>query len=136
MSAKVCRGYLVPSETLTLRAPRVRRCASCLRTQEPTNRPPSEGRLERITVRFTPELAKAVASWCESNSIPAARLVRDALQLYFDVKAGKAFDPQRMAIICEYTQLVADEWVKKNAPDRRDEFLATVDARLDRHHGG
>ena len=91
--------------------------------------------MERITVRFTPELAKAVASWCESNSIPAARLVRDALQLYFDVKAGRAFDPQRMAIICEYTQLVADEWVKKNAPDRREELLATVDARLERHHG-
>ena len=90
--------------------------------------------MERITVRFTPELAKAVASWCESNSIPAARLVRDALQLYFDVKAGKAFDPQRMAIICEYMQLVADEWVKKHAPDRRDEFLSVVDQRMDRHH--
>jgi len=40
-----------------------------------------------------------------------------------------------MAIICEYVQLVADEWVRKNAPDRRDEFLAMVDTRLDRHHG-
>ena len=40
-----------------------------------------------------------------------------------------------MAIICEYTMIVADEWVRKNAPERRDEFFAAVDARMDRHHG-
>ena len=92
--------------------------------------------MERVTVRFTPDLTKLVEDWCGANSITASRLIRDALHLYFDIKAGRAFDPQRMAIICEYTQLVADEWVKKNAPDRRDEFLSVVDQRLERHHGG
>ena len=95
-----------------------------------------EGRLGHISFRVPIELQGDLASFCKANSVSASDVCRDALRLYLEFKSGKAFDPQRMAIICEYTQLVADEWVKKNAPDRRDEFLATVDARLDRHHGG
>ena len=88
-----------------------------------------------ISFRVPLDLQDDLASFFKANSVTASDVCRDALRVYFEVRSGKAFDPQRMAIICEYTQLVADEWVKKNAPDRREELLATVDARLERHHG-
>lgn len=94
-----------------------------------------EGRLGHISFRVPVDVQGALEAFCKSHSVTASAVCRDALRFYFELKSSKTFDPQRMAIICEYTQLVADEWVKRNAPDRRDEFLAIVDARLDRHHG-
>jgi len=94
-----------------------------------------EGRLGHISFRVPIDLQEALAAFCKSNSVSASDVCREALRVYFDFKSRKLIDPQRMAILGEYTMLVADEWVKRNAPDRRDEFLAMVDARLDRHHG-
>ena len=94
-----------------------------------------EGRLGHISFRVPIDLQDALASFCKSNSVTASDVCRDALRVYFDLKSRKLNNPQRIAISAEYTMLVVDEWVKRNAPDRRDEFLAMVDARLDRHHG-
>ena len=90
----------------------------------------------RRSVALSPETWSSLTKIAQEEGITTSELVRRVLILFLGDRDRPQFNPQRMAIICEYTQLVADEWVKKNAPDRRDEFLATVDARLDRHHGG
>lgn len=94
-----------------------------------------EDRLERIAVRLSPEAVDEIQAFCKAHRVSTSTLVRDALSHYFAVKSGKAFDPQRMAVLCEFTQLVADEWVRKNVPEKREEFLTAVDERLARHHG-
>src|SRR3546814_6198750 len=66
---------------------------------------------------------------------PYTTLFRSVLILFLGDRDRPQFNAQRMAIICEYMQLVVDEWVKTHAPDRRDEFLSVVDQRLERHHG-
>src|SRR3546814_14450412 len=65
------------------------------------------------------------------EGITTSELVRRVLILFLGDRDRPQFNAQRMAIICEYMQLVADEWVKTHAPDRRDEFLSVIEQRLD-----
>lgn len=89
----------------------------------------------RRSVALSPSAWFALNELAKSEGITKSELVRRIVNSFLTDRDRPQFNPQRMAIICEYVQLVADEWVRKNAPDRRDELLAMVDARLDRHHG-
>lgn len=89
----------------------------------------------RRSVALSPSAWLALNELAKSEGVTKSELVRRIVNGFLRDRERPQFNAQRMAIICEYVQLVADEWVRKNAPDRRDEFLATVDARLDRHHG-
>jgi len=89
----------------------------------------------RRSVALSPDTWLSLDQLANAEGITKSELVRRVLNLYLADRNRPQFNPQRMAIICEYMQLVADEWVKKHAPDRRDEFLSVVDQRLERHHG-
>ncbi|AJA11633.1 hypothetical protein SKP52_23955 (plasmid) [Sphingopyxis fribergensis] len=88
----------------------------------------------RRSVALSPSAWLALNELAKSEGITKSELVRRIVNSFLADRDRPQFNPQRMAIICEYVQLVADEWVRTNAPDRRDEFLAMVDARMDRHH--
>lgn len=89
----------------------------------------------RRSVALSPSAWLALNELAKSEGITKSELVRRIVNSFLAHRDRPQFNPQRMAIICEYVQLVADEWVRTHAPDRRDEFLAMVDTRLDRHHG-
>lgn len=89
----------------------------------------------RRSVALSPETWSSLAKIAQDEGITTSELVRRVLNLFLGDRDRPQFNAQRMAIICEYMQLVADEWVKKHVPDRRDEFLTVVDQRMDRHHG-
>ncbi len=89
----------------------------------------------RRSVALSPSAWLALNELAKSEGITKSELVRRIVNSFLTDRDRPQFNPQRMAIICEYVQLVADEWVRTNAPDRRDEFFAMVDARMDRHHG-
>lgn len=89
----------------------------------------------RRSVALSPSAWLALNELAKSEGITKSELVRRIVNSFLAERGRPQFNPQRMAIICEYVQLVADEWVRTNAPDRRDEFFAMVDARMDRHHG-
>ncbi len=89
----------------------------------------------RRSVALSPSAWLALNELAKSEGITKSELVRRIVNSFLADRDRPQFNPQRMAIICEYVQLVADEWVRTNAPDRRDEFFAMVDARMDRHHG-
>ena len=89
----------------------------------------------RRSVAVSPSAWLALNELAKSEGITKSELVRRIVNSFLADRDRPQFNPQRMAIICEYVQLVADEWVRTNAPDRRDEFFAMVDARMDRHHG-
>lgn len=89
----------------------------------------------RRSVALSPSAWLALNELAKSEGITKSELVRRIVNSFLADRDRPQFNPQRMAIICEYVQLVADEWVRTHAPDRRDEFFAMVDARMDRHHG-
>ena len=89
----------------------------------------------RRSVALSPETWASLTKIAKEEGITTSELVRRVLILFLGDRDRPQFNAQRMAIICEYMQLVADEWVKTHAPDRRDEFLSVVDQRLERHHG-
>ena len=88
----------------------------------------------RRSVALSPETWSSLTKIAQEEGITTSELVRRVLIHFLGDRDRPQFNAQRMAIICEYMQLVADEWVKKHAPDRRDEFLSVVDQRMDRHH--
>ena len=88
----------------------------------------------RRSVALSPETWSSLAKVAQLEGVTTSELVRRVLNRFLVDHDRPQFNPERMAIICEFTQLVADEWVKKHAPDRRDEFLSVVDQRMDRHH--
>ena len=88
----------------------------------------------RRSVALSPETWASLTKIAKEEGITTSELVRRVLILFLGDRDRPQFNAQRMAIICEYMQLVADEWVKTHAPDRRDEFLSVVDQRMDRHH--
>jgi predicted DNA-binding ribbon-helix-helix protein len=90
----------------------------------------------RRSVALSPETWTSLDALANAEGVTKSELVRRIINVHLVERGQPQFNPQRMAVICEYVQLVADEWVKKHAPDRRDEFLAVVDQRMDRHHGG
>lgn len=76
----------------------------------------------RRSVALSPETWASLTKIAKEEGITTSELVRRVLILFLGDRDRPQFNAQRMAIICEYMQLVADEWVKTHAPDRRDEL--------------
>ena len=92
--------------------------------------------LFKRSVRLTTGTWAKIRERAAAKQVSESEFIREALDTYFTFIEGKAFDARRLAVICEYTQLVADEWLKQHAPERRDEIIDAVDVRLEKYHGG
>src|SRR3546814_4219110 len=84
-------------------------------------RPPRSTRTDTL-FPYTTLFRSSLTKIAKEEGITTSELVRRVLILFLGDRDRPQFNAQRMAIICEYMQLVADEWVKTHAPDRRDEF--------------
>ena len=60
-------------------------------------------------------------------------VLRDAVQGYLDRQLGSP-DAKRSAMLCEYTQVAVDVLIREQAPERREEIMATVQDRMERYH--
>ena len=71
----------------------------------------------------------------EARQITQAQFVRAAIDFYFDLAEGSGANLQRVAELCEYSQLALDRIVRRDFPELLDPILAAVNERLVTHHG-
>ncbi|MCW2339129.1 hypothetical protein M2337_003419 [Sphingobium sp. B2D3A] len=88
------------------------------------------------TVKLTDELSERLAIRSVETGATKSEIIRAAVELFFDLNAGRGANPSRLALVCEYNQLVLDYWLMTTAPEKKDELLEAARERLARHHGG
>lgn len=67
--------------------------------------------------------------------VSRSEVVRLAVIQYLDFYAGRGANPNRVAELAEFNQLVLDQILKREFPDLREQVLDAVDKRLGKFHG-
>jgi Arc/MetJ-type ribon-helix-helix transcriptional regulator len=86
-------------------------------------------------IRLPRDIWAKIDDYAEKIGENRSTIIRIAIAQYLSRKSASTFDHRRIAALCEFTQLIAEEWLRQNAPDKRDTLLERVDQRLEKHHG-
>lgn len=70
-----------------------------------------------------------------ARQVSQAQFVREAIDFYFELAEGSGANLQRIAELCEFSQLALDRIVRRDFPELLDPILAAVNDRLIAHHG-
>src|SRR3546814_11459223 len=92
--------------------------------KNPPPTPEREGGLEfhRRSVALSPSAWLALNELAKSEGITKSELVRRIVNSFMTERDRPQFNQQRIAIICEYVQFVADERGRKMATVAREDF--------------
>lgn len=71
-----------------------------------------------------------------ASNVSRSEYVRRAMEQFLAFNSGTSWDPRRMAEIMEFTQLVADHWLKTNHPDLKEPVVNATLRRMEKYHGG
>jgi metal-responsive CopG/Arc/MetJ family transcriptional regulator len=71
---------------------------------------------------------------CVERGTTRASLLRDAIHEFLERNSSGSANFKRMAMMTEFTQVAVDILIREQAPDRREDILATVQERMERHH--
>lgn len=88
----------------------------------------------RATVSFDEAMAERIDKVCSARGISRRAFVRTAIHDFLEREAGSSANLNRIAMMSEFTQVAVDILIREQAPDRREDILATVQERMERYH--
>lgn len=91
---------------------------------------------QRATVRLSRAYFERLDEMASALGCPRSTIIHNAVTAYLDRPAQALTSAQRLAQTTEYMQIVADLFVSRDMPEKRDAILATVAQRLEQFHGG
>jgi hypothetical protein len=88
------------------------------------------------SVGFTEAEAARLTQACALRGLNRTQLIRNAVNDYIDRgnNAAAPENPKRVAMLREFTQVALDVLIREQAPERREEILATVQDRMEKYH--
>jgi metal-responsive CopG/Arc/MetJ family transcriptional regulator len=88
----------------------------------------------RTSIAFGEARALQIDQLCETQGITRTAMIRDAVNAYLDRQGQGTLNTERMAMTSEFTQAAVDILIREQAPERRDEIIATVEQRMELYH--
>lgn len=88
------------------------------------------------SISIDADLWSAVCALADKENVSRSEIVRQAIRQLIAFNSGTSWDPRRMAEIMEFTQLVADHWLKTNHPDLKEPVVNATLRRMEKYHGG
>ena len=88
----------------------------------------------RAQVRFDDASIAKIDALCAIRQTTRSSIIREAVTAYLDRHASIPENPKRIAMLREFTQVALDVLIREQAPERREEILATVQDRMERYH--
>lgn len=67
--------------------------------------------------------------------VSRSEVVRLAVIQYLDFRSGRGANPNRVAEVVEFAQLVLDQVLRRDFPEVRDQVIDAVGARMGKYHG-
>lgn len=89
----------------------------------------------RFTVRLEQDQWARLEQQSRSRGVPAADLIRAAVDLLLSGDALKDMSRLRLARISEFQHLALDVLIREQFPQYRDRIVAETDKRVDLYHG-
>jgi metal-responsive CopG/Arc/MetJ family transcriptional regulator len=71
---------------------------------------------------------------CAARGTTRASVIREAIHAYLEHDLRRSVDFKRLAMVSEFTQVAVDILIREQAPERRDDILATVQERMGQYH--
>lgn len=87
------------------------------------------------TIKLSDHVSQLVAEVAGRAGVTKSEVIRAAIEQYLDFHAGRGANPNRVAELAEFNQLVLDQILKREFPDLREQVLDAVDKRLGKFHG-
>jgi hypothetical protein len=87
------------------------------------------------TIKLSDHVSQLVAEVAGRAGVTKSEVIRSAIEQYLDFHAGRGANPNRLAELAEFNQLVLDQILKREFPDLREQVLDAVDKRLGKFHG-
>ena len=87
------------------------------------------------TVCLSADTWKQLDAIASQSGSSRSEVVRLAVFHYLDFHAGRGANPNRLAELAEFNQLVLDQILKRDFADLREQVLDAVDKRLGKFHG-
>lgn len=88
----------------------------------------------RTTVSFDDASIGKIDALCERKKTTRSAVIRKAVDAYLDRQSTPPENSKRAAMLREFTQVALDVLIREQAPERREEILATVQDRMERYH--
>lgn len=87
------------------------------------------------SVALTPETWSEVAALARQSNSTSSDVVRAAVLSYLKFQKSGFWNPNRVAEVAEFNQLVLAEWLTKTAPEEIDAIADAVRERMSKYHG-
>lgn len=87
------------------------------------------------SIALSAETWEKISDRAAARQITQAQFIRDAMDAYFNLAEGNGANLQRIAELCEFSQLVLDRIVRRDFADLHEPILNAVSDRLVMHHG-
>ena len=91
--------------------------------------------VKKRTVCLSTETWNELDLLASSGGASCSEIVRLAVDHYLAFHAGRGANPNRVAELAEFNQLVLDQILRRDFPDLREQVLDAVDKRLGKFHG-
>ncbi len=88
----------------------------------------------RTTIAIAEPQAHQLDMLSVERGVTRSAIIRDAIHDYLKRSDQQNANLGRMAMTSEFTQIAVDILIREQAPERRDEILATVEERMERYH--
>lgn len=92
-------------------------------------------RLKKHTVYLTDPIWRRLLDIANALGQSPSEFIRHAVEQHLEFHAGRGANPNRVAELAEFNQLVLDQILKRDFPDLREKVLDAVDTRLGKFHG-
>lgn len=87
------------------------------------------------TIKLSEHVTQQIAEVAVRLGVTKSEVIRAAIVHYLEFHAGRGANPNRVAELVEFNQLVIDLILKRDFPDLREKVLDAVDSRLGKFHG-
>lgn len=89
----------------------------------------------RQSVSLPATVHNELTTLADNLGVSRSEIVRLAVDHYLAFHAGRGANPNRVAELAEFNQLVLDQILRRDFPDLREQVLDAVDKRLGKFHG-
>ncbi|WP_371432877.1 hypothetical protein [Novosphingobium sp.] len=92
-------------------------------------------RLKKHTVYLTDGIWQQLTREAVARGQNPSEFMRAAVEQHLTFHSGRGANPNRVAELAEFNQLVLDQILRRDFPDLREQVLDAVDKRLGKFHG-
>lgn len=90
---------------------------------------------QRQTIALSQASWRLIDEHAKKSGSTKSEIIRAAIDQYFAFKNGAHWNPNRIAEVAEFNQLVLAEWLTKTAPQELDSIVDAVRERMGKYHG-